>query len=633
MRPIRFSTVACLVLVVAPNALAADVTVDPTAGQSRISPYVYGANQVDGSSVSFTAWRLGGNRLTGYNWENNFSHAGTDWQNSNDTYLCDTPSICATPGATITNYVDAARAARAYSLVTLPMAGYVAADAKGTVAESEVAPSARWKEAVARKGSAFVSAPDLNDGKVYTDELVSLLVTRYGTAQNGGILGYSLDNEPDLWSSTHPRIHPNPCGAAELVTRSAELASAVKAVDPSAEIFGFVSYGYGGYTQLQEAADWNSVKGSYKWYTQYFLAQMAAASQKAGKRLLDVLDLHYYSEARGGGVRIQDGTTANAAARVQSTRSLWDPNYGYSANDPTTGENSWITQGFEAIQLIPRVQGYIRSLYPDTKFAITEYDFGAADHISGGIAEADALGIYGRDGVYFATRWGSPGKFTDAAYQLYLNYDGKGSRFGDVAVKTTSSDLVNVPAYAALDQANPNTLHVVLINRNLSSAQTAAITIAGSSVYASGHAWGFDSSSSTLTDRGAVSVSSNSFSLNLPAMAALHVVLSTDTPVPITGIGGAGGSPDTALGGATVVEEDGGASSGGDGGSSASPSTTGTGASKAKAADENGGCGCRLSNRDCSGPWASCLLGLAVLGLRAKRRTAHHTRRSGRSRG
>ena len=515
-------------------APAATVTIDPSQDQASISPYVYGANQTDGSSVKFTARRLGGNRLTGYNWENNFSNAGSDWNQSSDTYLCDQPAQCAAPGATLTQFIDSSKSMGAYPLVTLQMAGYVSADSDGTVTAAQVAPSSRWKNVVNVKGSPFSLTPDSSDGNVYMDELINFLVKKYGTASAGGVTGYDLDNEPDIWSGTHPRIHPNPVGAVELVNRSVALSTAAKSVDPSAEIFGFVSYGYQGYVDLQSAPDWGSVKGNYEWYVDYFLAAMQTASNKAGKRLLDVIDLHYYSEATGNGTRIQSGTTENAAARVQSTRSLWDANYGYSASDPTAGENSWITQYNDPIELVPRLQRTIAANYPGTKFAISEYDFGAADHISGGIAQADALGIFGKHGVYFATRWGVPGAFTDAAYRLYIDYDGQGSRFGDVSLQAVTSDVVNVPAYAALDRAHPNLLHVILINRNLASGQTAAVTIAGSSIYQSGHAFGFDESNSALTDRGAVTVTNNGFSMDLGPLSATHVVLVTDTPPAIT---------------------------------------------------------------------------------------------------
>ena len=113
----------------------------------------------------------------------------------------------------------------------------------------------------------------------------------------------------------------------------------------------------------------------------------------AGHKIVDVLDMHYYPEAQGGGVRVTSGTNNTAAvvaARVQAVRSLWDPNYGYNASDPTLGENSWITQystGGQAIQLLNREATLINTYNPGTKLAFTEYQFGGGDHISGGIAK------------------------------------------------------------------------------------------------------------------------------------------------------------------------------------------------------------------------------------------------------
>ena len=61
---------------------------------------------------------------------------------------------------------------------------------------------------------------------------------------------------------------------------------------------------------------------------------------------------------------------------------------------------------------------------------------------TGRLAIADVLGIYGREGVEAAAYWrnppvGSPGWF---AFTMHGNYDGKGGRFGGVAVPATTSD-------------------------------------------------------------------------------------------------------------------------------------------------------------------------------------------------
>ena len=36
---------------------------------------------------------------------------------------------------------------------------------------------------------------------------------------------YSLDNEPDLWSHTHARIHPKKLTYAEMIARTTEYAA------------------------------------------------------------------------------------------------------------------------------------------------------------------------------------------------------------------------------------------------------------------------------------------------------------------------------------------------------------------------------------------------------------------------
>src|SRR5688572_3455287 len=60
-------------------------------GARRISSLIYGINE-DLRGLEAQRWgliRLGGNRYTAYNWENNASNAGADWSFQNDDYLSD----------------------------------------------------------------------------------------------------------------------------------------------------------------------------------------------------------------------------------------------------------------------------------------------------------------------------------------------------------------------------------------------------------------------------------------------------------------------------------------------------------------------------------------------------------------
>src|SRR5881394_2387935 len=103
-------------------------TIDPTQNVHAISRFIYGINQsFDGAYSNDTFTRLGGNRWTAYNWENNASNAGSDYLYQNDGYL----SSSNVPGAAISPTLTDATAHNAGTLVTVPMAGYVSADKNG----------------------------------------------------------------------------------------------------------------------------------------------------------------------------------------------------------------------------------------------------------------------------------------------------------------------------------------------------------------------------------------------------------------------------------------------------------------------------------------------------------------------
>src|ERR1700720_813948 len=64
------------------------INIYPEVDNHPISPLIYGSNgQSNDRDENITARRIGGNRLTGYNWENNASNAGTDYLNHSDDYL------------------------------------------------------------------------------------------------------------------------------------------------------------------------------------------------------------------------------------------------------------------------------------------------------------------------------------------------------------------------------------------------------------------------------------------------------------------------------------------------------------------------------------------------------------------
>ena len=260
----RFFVLSFAALAVAARSdIAVQFTIDISKETKLISPLIYGSNDDSLTAEDgVTLRRYGGNRLTGYNWENNASTAGTDYNNSSDSFL----GGGLVPGKAMTDFHDKSVAAGQQSVVTLQAAGYVAKDKKGTVDSSQTAPSSRWVKVVFEKGSAFAAVPDTTDDAVYTDEFVSFMNGKYGDATSkNGVKRWEVDNEPALWPYTHPRIHPAATGAAELVQKTTGLATAVKKVDPQCEIFGGVFYGYAEYANMQSAKDWGTVNTGNKY--------------------------------------------------------------------------------------------------------------------------------------------------------------------------------------------------------------------------------------------------------------------------------------------------------------------------------------------------------------------------------
>ena len=490
------------------------ITVDLKGEKKEISPLIYGVNQYTTplKDVKTNSVRQGGNRMTAYNWETNASNAGSDWKHSSDTNLSESedPADCVQQLSK-----DAAKYNVGYKLTTLQLAGYVSADKKGTVTEEEKAPSDRWNKVVLTKGSDFADTPDLTDGVVYMDEYVNYIIKKLGDSKSAtGIQGYSLDNEPVLWNDTHSRMHPEPVTIEELKTKSIEMAKNVKKLDPNAEVFGPALYGYTAFDHLDDDDqhdEWEKVKkeNNYHWYLDSYLDDMHKASEEAGTRLLDVLDIHYYSESARKG----------AEDRVQSVRTLYEK--GFS-------ENSWIGQWcMENVPILPTIQASIDKYYPGTKLGISEYNFGGGSDTSGTIAQVEALGCYADHGVYFATLWGGE-PFIVSGINLYTNYDGKGGCFGDTLIPAKTEDVSKSSSYAAVNAKDDSKVTVMVTNKNMTEKENAVIDLKNAEKeYKSAAVYAIygDDEQIKLIDI-IKDVKDNSVSVDLPAFSVAMVVVS-----------------------------------------------------------------------------------------------------------
>jgi hypothetical protein len=153
----------------AASALAAPIIrIQADSPGHAINPAIYGINAISTSKETYLAAdsamlgsdRLGGNRMSAYNWENNFSNAGSDWQHNSDNWLTQNP--LATPagsGGSVASFVERNLGLGRKPIVQLQMAGFVAADRNGPVTAAQAPPSSRWKKVVFATGTPVTLAP------------------------------------------------------------------------------------------------------------------------------------------------------------------------------------------------------------------------------------------------------------------------------------------------------------------------------------------------------------------------------------------------------------------------------------------------------------------------------------------
>ncbi len=486
----------------ATTSTPADVTlsVDAAADRHAISEYIYGIHYLEdeafANEIDLPVRRWGGNSTTRYNWKNGM-FGNPDWYFENE-YQPNSAD----------DFVAENKRTGADSIITIPMSGWVAKD-PGTLGDSATypcsydtrkynyAPQPRPDGRPARDpddpkrahcGSGitgyqngkpvYYQGNDPADtsfkiGPAWASEWIGHFKSEFGTANSGGVRFYGLDNEPDLWHETHRDVFPTALNYDQIRTNTIDYATAIKAADPAALTLGPVLMGWTYY--------WHSPRDgqSEAWVTRpdrmahgdvplvpWYLAQMKAYETQNNVRLLDYLDLHFYPQ---NGVDQRDAGDANLQAlRLRSTRALWDPTYV---------DESWIKDAGPdggIVKLIPRMKAWVAENYPGTKLAMTEYNWGALDHINGALTQADILGIFGREGMdlaeLFDTPWGSGGTFTPTGpgaytFRLYRNYDGNGAKFGNVSVRATSSDQAKLAIYAA-QRSGDGTLTIMVINKS-----------------------------------------------------------------------------------------------------------------------------------------------------------------------
>jgi hypothetical protein len=448
-----------------------------------VSPTIFGVAWADGDKdLGATAHRWGGNTTSRYN-----PKLGDAWSSANDWFFENQriDSVDTFRGKVLA-MGDGSRAA-----ITVPIMGWVAKDTTSCsfpVAkfgpQGKVDPDRQCGNGTKPDGKTPIPPgdPSIASVKITPDDVGAWVAKLRAADDKRGrrtIYEYILDNEPGLWNTTHRDVHPQPMTYDELLEKTIAFGTAIRKADPNAVIAGPASYGWWEYFYSTKDHDEGFRKKPDRKahgdvpLLEWYLRKLAEHEKKTGVRVLDVLDVHLYPQAEGvqgpdghGGDGGGETDRAHNDTRFRVTRSLWDRNYQ---------DESWIK---EAVYLIPRMKEIIAKNYPGRGFQIGEYNFGAEEHIAGGVALAEALGRFALLGVSDAFYWTYPKKPTPAywAFRAYRNYDGAGGHFQERIVP--SSAPTGTSLYASRDAAGKKWV-LVALNFSADRPQDAKIELHG----------------------------------------------------------------------------------------------------------------------------------------------------------
>ncbi|HEX8235707.1 MAG TPA: glycoside hydrolase family 44 protein [Abditibacteriaceae bacterium] len=532
------------------------INIDVNANRRAINPSIYGVAFADSAALSdlnAPLNRSGGNSTTRYNWQQNASNRGSDW------YFESIADGDATLGGSADAFIASSKAAGAQPMLTIPTIGWVAKLGAGrsklasfSIAKYGAQTDRDWQwmpdagNGIASSTGQRITGNDPNDANtpsnsVFQQQWANHLVNLWGTASGGGLRYYILDNEPSLWHETHRDVHPTGATMDEIRDKFFDYAAKIKDVDAAAQIvgpeeWGWSGYLYSGYDQqyTNSRSNWSyfpdqAAHGGW-YYLPWLLDQLRQKEQSTGRRLLDVFSVHYYPQ---DGTFGNDVSSAAQLRRNRNTRSLWDATYV---------DETWIN---DKINLIPRLKNWVNTYYPNTKTAITEYNWGAESHINGATTQADVLGIFGREGLDMATRWTTPAASTPTykAMKIYRNYDGQKSGFGDLSVACAVPNPDNLSAFAAL-RSGDGALTIMVVSKVLSGNTAVNLSLGNFASAMSAQVWQLTSSNNIarLNDAGiTTSGGAPTLSATVPPQSITLFVISQSgtspvpTPVPTPG--------------------------------------------------------------------------------------------------
>lgn len=557
------------------------VNIDVLTDRHYISPYIYGGafpastSAITDSGTTVVRW--GGNASSTYNWQLGTDNADNDWY-FEDFNFCGLGNGSSCTDGSSTQWIADVQKAGSNPLMTMVMLPWVAQSAETSTQQKNGPDNYHWVFSVSQDGACSsdvdpynsdagynfesnCSTPMVASSKQinrayyplldnhtqscsaatceYRSDWAAALATAFNSPSPAPTCPipystitschfYDMDNEIDIWGSTHVDIHPNPSGYDELASVYLTEANNLKGWDPQAVRLGPVSCCWWFY--------WNGANNNDKGahggvdFLPWWLNQIYWNDQISGSRSLDIFDIHAYPDADTSGLT----KAQEQALAVSIYRDYWDP----TLVSPSSTINQQYTTNIQPNKTIafriPRMRAIANMIYPGTPLSLTEWSaaFAGESDFSTALGDADAYGILGRERVSLATRWEAPSSANPnyQALKLFTNYDGSHHGFETISVSDTNNGNPSLfSSYASLDSTG-KTMTVIVLNKDPQNTAQTQFAFNGYTP-ASFVSYSFSStSSSTIT---ASSQQSWNSTMNFgPYSATLLVITGSSTNTP-----------------------------------------------------------------------------------------------------
>ena len=522
------------------NAQDITITVNASGEKKPISPYIYGRNNsfgdAYGSSNASTAINMfkeaglkmarenGGNNATKYNWRKKIT-SHPDWYNNVYDRNWDGISQLVedqAPGTQI--------------MWGFQLLGKVASNKNNNFNDWAYNQSKWWEgcnQNLAGGGvvnsSGGSKASKEGNPALYTevwpaDSTTAILNRWFGQGGLGlkkeNFRYWNMDNEPDIWSSTHDDVMPTQISADGFMTKYFEVAKKARQLFPGIKLCGPVVtnewqwYKYGNETL--------KINGKYYSWLEYFIKRVADEEKATGIRLLDVLDIHWYP-----------GESSDAEV-VQLHRIFYDKNYIYpGANGVKTINGGWDTSQTKEY-IFNRIESWLNTHFgPDHGIGLgmSESGINSSNPNVNAVLYASILGTFANNSVELYTPWSWKTGMWETLH-LFSRYS------QPYNIPAASSNENTLSGYASISADN-DSMTVMIVNRDLTVSKTVKVNLNGFTARNGSHATlqlsalpgseTFISHTQNNLNKSTVTVNNNSFTITVPKLSTTAVLVTSAT--------------------------------------------------------------------------------------------------------